>query len=202
LKIILFFLLVVNLVAQDDYSFRVAYGKASSSTLGDILIGTINSHESDMRVLALDGGFLLKESAYEWPMDVYFKAGLSYFDESKAPIDRDNIYEATAYIKAYWNFDFLKNRVRLGLGEGLSYTSNILYVEYKEATENQDHNSYLLNYLDISLDFDFGRLVRQEKLNATYLGLALKHRSGIFGLINNVKKGGSNYVSFYIEKSF
>lgn len=202
MKIILFFLLVVNLVAQDDYSLRLAYGKASSSTLGDIVLGDFTPHKSDMRVVALDGGYLLKERAYEWPMDVYLKGGLSYFDESKAPIDRENIYEATVYIKAYWNFDFLKNRLRIGVGEGLSYTSNILYVEYKEAVENQDHNSYLLNYLDLSLDFDFGRLVRQEQLNGTYLGLALKHRSGIFGLVNNVKKGGSNYILLYIEKSF
>jgi hypothetical protein len=36
----------------------------------------------------------------------------------------------------------------------------------------------------------------------TYVGYLLKHRSGIAGLINNVDHGGSNYNSFYIEKTF
>jgi hypothetical protein len=135
-------------------------------------------------------------------MDIYVKGGFSYFDESKAPINRDDVYEATLYVKAYWNFDFLENRVRLGFGEGASYTSNILYVEYKEATEKNDNNSYFLNYLDISLDFDFGKLVKYKPLHGTYIGWALKHRSGIYGLINNVEKGGSNYNTIYLEKTF
>jgi outer membrane protein len=59
-----------------------------------------------------------------------------------------------------------------------------------------------LNYIDLSLDLDLGRLVRYQPLYNTSLGWALKHRSGIFGLINNVKKGGSNYNTLYIETKF
>lgn len=202
MKIFLLFLFVANLIAQDDYSLRVAFGKASGSDLGDIISGDMSTHQYDMSVTALDGGYLLKERAFTLPIDIYAKGSLAYFDESKAPLPREDIYEATLYLKAYWNLDFLDNRVRVGFGEGISYTSSILYVEYQEASQKSDNNSYILNYIDISLDVDFGKIIRYKPLYGSYIGWALKHRSGIYGLINSVKKGGSNYNTIYIEKNF
>jgi len=200
-KILLLFLLALNLVAQDDFSFRAAYGKASSSALGDIISGDFSQHAKDLSVVALDGGYLLKEGAFEWPMDIYLKANISRYDESSA--NADDVYEFALYIKAYWNFDILDNRLRLGFGEGASYTSGILFVEEEEAATIVDgKTSYFLNYLDLSLDFDFGRLIGYKPLHNTYIGWALKHRSGIYGLINGVSKGGSNYNTIYIEKNF
>ena len=201
MKLLLLFFLSLNLIAQDEYSLRVAYGKASSSPLGDIISGDFSSHEKDLSVFALDGGYLLKAGAFEWPLDLYIKANFSRYDESA--VNLDALYEATLYIKAYWNFDFLDNRVRFGFGEGASYTSDILYVEQEEAATLVDgKTSYFLNYLDLSLDFDFGKLIGYKALDGTYVGWALKHRSGIYGLINGVSKGGSNYNTFYIEKNF
>jgi len=198
LKIIILFLLVANLIAQDDYSLRVAYGNASENDLGEIISGQLGSHPEDLTVLSIDGGYLLKEGAFEWPMDVYVKGGISYFDEG----DFDDVYELTLYIKAYWNFDFLENRIRVGLGDGISVTSDILRTEYLEAESKNDNNSEFLNYIDFSVDFDFGKLIRYKPLHNTYIGYALKHRSGIYGLINNVENGGSNYNTIYLEKNF
>ena len=96
----------------------------------------------------------------------------------------------------------MKNRVRFGFGEGLSYTTKTLRTEANDAQANNDNTSKFLNYLDISVDFDLGKLVRYKPLDETYVGFLIKHRSGIFGLINNVKHGGSNYNSLYIEKNF
>jgi outer membrane protein len=201
LKIALLFLLALNLIAQDDYSLRLAYGNATKSTLGDVLVGDIEPYPYDMSVIALDGGYLLKEKALQWPLDIYLKGGFSYFDDSDySDAASASIYEITLYVKAYWNFDFLSNRIRLGVGEGVSYTSDILTVEYLEdPTENK---SNILNYIDISADFDFGRLINYEPMYGTYIGWALKHRSGIFGLINGVTSGGSNYNTLYLEKTF
>ena len=198
MKIILLLLLTLNLIAQDEYSFRVAYGSASENDLGDIISGDMGSHPEDLTVVAFDGGYLLKESAFEWPMDIYIKAGLAQFDEGVY----DDIYEATLYIKAYWNFDFLENRIRVGFGNGISYTNDILLTEYLEAQSKNDNNSEFLNYIDLSVDFDFGRLIHYKPLHNTYIGYALKHRSGIYGLINDVTNGGSNYNTFYLEKNF
>ena len=201
MKIILLLLLTLNLIAADEYSFRVAYGKASNSSLGDIISGDFysNNHEKDLSVLGFDGGYLLKESLFDWPLDIYVKGGLSYFDEAGTDSD---MYEATLYIKAYYNLDFWDNRIRFGIGEGGSYTSGILFVEYEEALVKNDNNSYFLNYIDVSVDFDLGRLIGYKQMHNTYIGWALKHRSGIFGLINGVEAGGSNYNTVYLEKNF
>lgn len=200
MKYIFLFLLAFELFASQNYSLRAAYGVASSNSLGEIVMGDFSAHPKHLSVVAFDGGYLLKEGAFDFPIDIYFKGSLSRFDESAA--FRDDLYELALYIKAYYNFDFLDNRVRFGFGEGGSYTTDILFVELEEAIEKDGKTSHFLNYLDISLDFDLGKLVGYKPLEGAYMGWALKHRSGIFGLINNVKRGGSNYNTIYIEKNF
>ena len=197
----LLFLLLTTLFAQDNYSLRLAHGQASTKDLGEIITGDfLNTHPKGLYVTAVDGGYLLQKGAFNLPLDFYLKGGLSAFDDRNA---NDNmVYETTLYLKLYYNIDFWNNRVRFGFGEGASYTSGILYVEKEDAEKNQDNNSKILNYLDISLDVDLGRLFKSETLRETHFGWALKHRSGIYGLINNVRHGGSNYNTFYIEKNF
>ena len=182
----------------DKYSLRVAYGKSTSSDLGNVISGQIHSDIAKLYVYNIDGGYLLTPDIFDMPIDIYAKGGLSYYDEG----NYKDAYGADIYIKAYYNLDFLKNRVRFGFGEGVSYTSRTLTTEAKDAAVSQDNTSKFLNYLDISLDFDLGKLVRYKPLDETYVGILIKHRSGIFGLINNVKHGGSNYNSIYIEKNF
>jgi len=196
--ILLFFLLTFTLNAQDKYSTRIAYGTASQNNLGAIISGQLGSHPKDLSMVAVEGGYLLKQNLFDWPIDIYAKAGLSYFNEDV----HDNVLETLIYIKAYYNFDFLDNRVRFGFGEGGSYVSSVLEAEHDEALLENGTTSNYLNYLDISLDFDIGKLIRYKPLDNTYFGILLKHRSGIFGLINNVDGGGSNYNSIYLEKNF
>ncbi len=199
MKIFILFFLFFSLHADNEYSLRIAQGKVSDSDLGEILGGYWKTHKYDLQVLALDGGYLLSKDAYELPIDIYARTGLAYFDEDAT---QNDIYELTLYIKAYYNFDILNNRLRFGFGEGISYTSDILLCEYLEATEKHDNNSRLLNYLDISFDLDFGRLITYEPLYNTYVAWTIKHRSGVFGLFNDVSHGGSNYNTFSIEKNF
>jgi len=201
LKYILFFLFALELVALENYSLRAAYGIASKKDLSEIAMGDFSAHPKHLTVLALDGGYLLERGAFDLPLDIYFKGSLSYFDESAA--QKDDIYEVTLYIKAYYNLDFKDNRVRFGLGEGASYTTSVLFEEIEESIESGDKKtSRFLNYLDISVDFDLGKLVHYKELEGAYVGWAIKHRSGIFGLINSVRRGGSNYNTIYIEKNF
>lgn len=195
--ILLFLYLVLS--ADDEYSLRIAQGKVSDSDLGEILGGYWRTHKYNLHVTALDGGYLLSKDAFELPMDIYARVGLAYFDEAST---QDDIYELALYIKAYYNFDFLDNRFRFGFGEGFSYTSDVLISEYLEATRKYDNYSKLLNYLDISFDLDLGRLISYKPLYNTYIAWTIKHRSGIFSLINNVSHGGSNYNTLSIEKNF
>jgi len=206
---ILFFSL--SLFAQNSYSFRVAYGKATASDFGEVISLQHEASPVDSKVLAIDGGYLLKEGVFDWPMDIYIKAGFSKFSEGSITQTNEygyfvyedkDVYEGVIHIKAYYNFDFWQNRIRLGFGEGISYTSSILNTEKYEADSENDNNSKFLNYIDFSVDFDFGRLIGYKPLSDTYIGWVIKHRSGIYGLVNNVRRGGSNYNTIYIEKKF
>ena len=212
MKYLVVLLLFLTLNA-DEYSFRVAYGKASTKDLGEILLLNSDRHPDNLSVLALDGGYLLKKSIYELPLDLYIKGGVSYFDEADKHIngfgplaviydgERSDVYEGTIYIKVYYNFDFLNNRVRIGVGEGLSYTSSVLWSEEKEATQEKEGYSKLLNYLDISIDLNIGKLIKYKPLDTAYIGWTIKHRSGIFGIFNG-DDGGSNYNTISLETNF
>ena len=200
LKFFVLFFLFFNLLAnaEENYSFRIAYGQASTNDFGNIISGNLGSHPQDLKVVALDGGYLLKKDFFDLPIDLYVKGGFSYFDEEK----NDDTYEALVYVKAIYNIDFLDNRVRFGLGEGVSYTTSILEAELYESDHDGGKTSHFLNYVDVSLDFDLGRLINYEAMRETYVGVLLKHRSGAFGLYNGVKDGGSNYNSVYLERNF
>ncbi len=181
------------------YSLRVASGIATDYDFGQVLTGKIGRFQPNSNVYAADFGYLLKASEDSLPFDFYIKSGLAYFEQKPS---LDPIYEMTLYIKAYYNIDFWDNRVRIGFGEGGSYTSGILEVERIDAESYNDNNSHFLNYLDVSFDFDFGKFIGVKSFEELYIGVLVKHRSGIFGLINNVRHGGSNHIGFHIEKNF
>ncbi len=197
--LLLFFFLFFNLFGADtkEYSFRVGYGVASNNDLGEILLLDFGSTKKDLSVVNIDGGYLLYKDTFDLPLDIYIKGGLSYFNEDQ----HDDVYEATLYIKFLYNLDFLDNRIRIGFGEGISYADEVLEVEFDEESAEGGDTSKFLNYLDISFDFDVGRLVGYRPLEDVYLGYLLKHRSGVFGLYNGVH-GGSNYNTIYIEANF
>ncbi|QOP42815.1 hypothetical protein FJR45_02150 [Sulfurimonas sediminis] len=199
MKLIFLLILGFNLAAaQNNYSLRVAVGKPTLHSLANILLGKFGAYRDDLKAYNLDGGYLLTKDLFTLPLDLYLKGGLTYY---KDPFYND-VFGADFYIKIYYNVDFWKNRIRIGFGEGVSYTNRILEIERIDAALQNDNNSRFLNYLDISLDFDLGKLMKYKELNEVYVGFLIKHRSGIVGTINNVSHGGSNFESIYIEKNF
>jgi len=215
LVILAVLLLATLLEASQKYSFRFAYGVESDSDLGQIIsLQKPTEHSYSFDVFSLDAGYLLAPSLFKLPLDIYIKGGTALFRSENLTqypeltgipdVNSKDIYEFTLYIKLYYNIDFADNRVRFGFGEGGSYATDYLAPEvieqYTKHPENPKYSKYL-NYLDISLDIDIGKLFGIDALQNTYLGYTLKHRSGIFGLINGVS-GGSNYNTISIEKNF
>ncbi len=185
------------LLAQDNYSFRLAGGMADSNDFGQILSSQISPHKTNTTLIGIDGGYLLKH--FETPFDIYIKGGLYRFLENAY---QDDFFETTLYLKLYYNLALCSQHIRFGIGEGISYAFAIPMVEQMEAEEEEDHNSNILNYLEVSVDFNIGKIFHIKALEFTYLGYTLKHRSGIYGLINNVEHGGSNYNMLHIETNF
>ncbi|WP_428737527.1 hypothetical protein [Sulfurimonas sp.] len=183
---------------ENQYSLRALYGWSTIKDLGGILLyGDLNPDHKEFKVYSIDAGKLLYSNVNDWPLDVYAKGGLSYYEEGSFK----DAYGADAYIKLVWNFDFLDNRVRFGFGEGISYTTRILKIEELDAEQKDSPTAKFLNYLDISLDFDVGKLIQSKALDELYFGFLIKHRSGVFGLYDGVH-GGSNYNTIYLEKNF
>lgn len=182
----------------DKYSVRVAWGDASEKDLGQILLySNYNSHPRNLTTVAVDAGYLLYSNISDLPLDLYIKGGFSYFNEDQFK----DTYEALAYFKLFYNIDFLDNRVRFGFGEGLSFVKDNLESEVIEAVAEGQRYTRLLNYLDITLDVDLGKLFHYKPMENLYFGYLLKHRSGVFGFFDGVH-GGSNYNALYLEKNF
>ena len=189
------------------YSIRICYGEADQNDLGAILTGDWNHYSGDTSAFNLDAGYRVGHNVGGLPFDFYMKGGLSYFNENDVVFQdkhHKDFLEVNLYIKVYLKLDFWKNRIRFGIGEGVSLAQEVPVVEIVDATNSDgtvDPTAKFLNYLDISADFDVGRLIRVNTLRDTYLGYTLKHRSGVFGLYNGVH-GGSNYNMVTLEKNF
>ena len=212
LRFILFLVLLNNVVQAEGhdpkkYSLRLGYGISEVTNLSDILQGNWQCYKEKTSLINLDAGYKFWPSVYNWPIDIYVKGALTYFNEEGVTHyisgeQSDDFLELTLYFKVYWNIDFLDNRLRVGFGEGLSFAKEVPIVEVYDAIHEDElgPTSKILNYLDISFDLDIGQLLSVETLQDTYLGYTIKHRSGIFGLFNGVK-GGSNY-NMMIERNF
>jgi len=194
---------------EKAYSLRIGYGISDLNNMGQVLLGDWHRYEGDTSVLNLDGGYRFSHNSFDWPLDWYVKGGLSYFNENgvinpHTHQKSKDFLELTLYVKAYYTLNFWENQVRLGFGEGLSLPEELPMVEIVDAINDDgtvNPTSKVLNYLDVSVDVDVGRLFKVKTLHGLHLGYTLKHRSGVFGLFNGVH-GGLNYNMITLEKNF
>ena len=214
MRIFLLLLLIYSLsygdqIDDNKYSIRLGYGIADLNDLQDILLGHETDVSIDTSLINLDVGYRMFHNVNKWPLDIYAKGSITYFNE-KGVINyitnekSKDFFEMTLYIKAYYNINFSDNRIRLGLGEGLSFAGEVPVSEVYDARHydgSEGDTSKILNYLDLSVDIDIGRLFSIEMLRDTYVGYTIKHRSGIYGFFHGVH-GGSNYKMITLEKNF
>ena len=106
-------------------------------------------------------------------------------------------------MKAFYTLD-LGWRFRIGVAEGLSYVSDVTYIEGSELAEKGYRPSKLLNYLDFSFDVNLGDVFNYAPMQNAWLGYSIHHRSGIFETSSAFGriKGGSNYNSVYLQWHF
>ena len=196
--------LTVSLAPDSKWSFRVAGGlNAEASLLGIIPGGDFTVSPERTGVVSLEVGKLLDERFQGWPVDVYVKgAYMRYLENGIQP----NGNGVALYIKGfYYGFPWSQYvNTRFGFGQGLSWVDQIPALEQRDLEKKNPNTSRLLCYLDVSIDFSIGDLIRYKPLKDTYLGFAVIHRSGIFGTadIFGGVDGGSNYNSVYIETVF
>lgn len=200
MKFLLLLLLSLHLIADSNYSLRLAAGSSSASDFDQLYtFQGFNKSPYNTSVYGVEGGYRILKDMNNWPFDLYVKGGFNYMNENGYQSD---FLEATLYLKVYYKLEALENELRIGLAEGFSMASKVPYTEKMEAEIENDSTSNLLNYMELTFDFDMGKLISVNALKETYFGYMIKHRSGMYGLYGGVEDGGSNYNCLYVEKSF
>lgn len=191
-------------VVGNKYIIRPLYGIATRSDIGELLtFQSFKKSTNGDKIVGLQVERYVYKRPYNFPINITLQNSFithfnSYSGDKTDYYTNDNTYEVNFGIKIYWlEFPWDKYvRTRLGVSEGMSYTSNITNLE----RENQfgKKNSNYLNYIDITLSFNAKDITKKEELENTYIGIGISHRSGIFGTINGVD-GGSNNLTFFFE---
>lgn len=229
--VIFTFLLCFSLVAQVEDNFqsqetneeakeikyigRIFYGKSYASSLNQILIeANINSNDQDDNMFGISVEKYLLKNAFDLDINFTLQSGFFYHRQrivnENAPYQEPHLlngkdaFQFNIGLKAYWTrFPWNhKVRTRFAFMEGVSYTTRYLDIESQNFNRKGKKNmSKFLNYLEFNLAFNMEDIFRSEKLENTYLGFGISHRSGIFGAINGVN-GGSNIIVLTLEKEF
>lgn len=179
---------------------RIAHGWATPSNLNAILKWQTATDPYNNQMTSAFYGTQLTDKLFTLPIDLYLTPGLVWHHDSQV---QDNLAEMVIALKAFYTFE-LGPRFRLGIAEGLSYVSNITYIEGTELEAKDYKPSKLLNYLDFSLDVNIGDLVNSHQMDNLWLGYSIHHRSGIFETSSAFGRigGGSNYQSIYVQWHF
>jgi len=185
---------------RNNAYLRLAHGYATPSNLGEILQGDKESDPYNHQMTSLFFGYPISDDLFGLPLDIYLVLGL--VDHHKSEV-QENLLEYDLGIKAYYTFKW-PVRWRIGMAEGLSYASQVTYIERTELEAKGYRPSKLLNYLDFSIDINIGDIFSATSLLNTYIGYGIHHRSGIFetGSQFGRIKGGSNYTMFYLQQHF
>ena len=179
---------------------RVAHGWASPSDMNEIFRFQSVRDPYNHQMTSVFYGHPLQKGWLLENLDVYLVGGLAYHPGSVA---QDTGFETQLGIKAFYNF-YWPVRWRFGVAEGMSYISNVTYVEGNEMDEKGYEDSKLMNALDLSLDINLGDITTIRELDSAWLGYGLHHRSSIFENASQFGriKGGSNYNTVYLQWHF
>jgi len=183
-----------------DAYLRLGHGWATPSSLQEIITFQSVPDEENNQLTSLFYGHPLADELFGVPFSIYLTPGLVRHHKSDV---QDPSFEYVLAMKLYYTFNW-PIAWRFGCGEGLSYASEITYIEAEDMKDKGYTPSNLMNYLDLSLDLNLGELLRAKSLEDLWLGYYIHHRSGMFetsSLFGNIK-GGSNYNCVYLQYHF
>lgn len=179
---------------------RVAHGWATPSNIGEIFSGNRVKDEFNNQLTSLFYGHPLTDELFGLPLDIYLTPGFVWHWSSDV---QGSTQEYVMAVKAYYTVEW-PVKWRFGAAEGLSYISNITYIEQSEMDRKGYEPSNLLNFLDFSFDVNLGDLFNHKPLDNVWFGYSLHHRSAIFESASQFGriKGGSNYNTVYLQFDF
>lgn len=178
---------------------RFAYGSATRSSFSETVSGKGTAEFHGQHMVSLFYGLPLSDTLFGAGIRSYFTPG---FVHHFASGPQASTQEYAAAFKFYYRPS--GRWLRSGFGCGLSYINHPTYVEhYINTKDGYDHTSRLMNFLDISFDFELKQLFG-KKGERFWFGYGLHHRSGVFRSAHQYGqiKGGSNYNTLYLQYHF
>lgn len=190
--------------AGDTYS-RLQYGKSSESDFETALFGDYEASKESNYMIGGSWGRELDRRPFGAPLIGTVNVGMQWFDERGL---QDNGYGVTVYYKLHylWRLPWTDTRVRLGLGEGLSYVTKIPLNEVRDFAMKRSQSEKLLNHLEWTVDLPLRQFkplagLFTGRIKEVSVGLVVWHRSSIYGLLAKTG-GGSNFMGFGIEAQY
>lgn len=194
LIITVLFLLIINIFdafAQEDIkknAITLYYGVGTNAHIEEIPTFSFEKRDAYFAGFTYNREFFRTKNYKEFSLE-YEIGGYKHFG------DFSSHQEATVAVMARFNKLFPENFFidSFAVGEGLSLASQDPNFEAYLNAQNESND--FLNYL--AFEFVF----KVPTLKNTRFIYRLHHRSGVFGLFNDIS-GGSNYLSFGIRHKF
>lgn len=209
--VVLTMALACGLIGEPGYadgknSLRLHYAKSSETDMVTAFAGDFSASRESNYNIGASWGRQLSETLFGLPISTTANLGTQYFDERG---HQDDAYGVTAYVKAHysWKLPLTDKRIRLGLGEGLSYVSRIPMSEQRDfARKGGAESEKLLNYLEWTIDLPLHQFASFQPLmggqiEEAYVGFIVWHRSSVFGLLSETG-GGVNFMGFAFEARY
>ncbi|MFC1747194.1 hypothetical protein ACFL2V_00150 [Pseudomonadota bacterium] len=166
-----------------DYFFTLYNGKYTDDRLGDVLLSKqVDQLDAYLAVVALSHVFPLENAKHQWEIEA--QLGKHYRGQHHSELNLLAIYR---WQKTPW--DHILN-TSFALGDGLSYASEIPPLELASTTNIGA--SRLLNYILVEMT------VAPPHVKNWSIVARVHHRSGVYGLFNDVE-GGSNVIAMGIK---
>jgi outer membrane protein len=182
-----------------DY-LRVAIAQATPSNLNEILSFHTRKDPYENKLVSFSYGRAISDTLFGAPIQMYLQP---IFSQHLSSDVQNSSQEFILSVKGYYEIKW-PIRWRIGAAEGLSYVNEVTHIEKKEMVEKKYRESKMMNYLDLSLDFNLGSIFRSRSLDKSWLGAMIHHRSSIFessSMFGRIK-GGSNYIGAYYLHDF
>lgn len=185
---------------------RFQWARGSEPDFQTAVFGDYKSSKEHNFLLGGSYGHLIAESLWGMPLQSTANLGFQYIDGRNL---QDDGYGVTAYVKLHylWRLPWTQTHVRLGLGEGLSYVTEIPLNEVRDfAKKNGAQSEKLMNHLEWTVDvplsqFDAMGSLFKGSIKEVNVGFVVWHRSSVYGLFAETR-GGSNFMGFGIEAQY
>jgi hypothetical protein len=186
-------------------SLRVSFAKSSETDLATVVVGDYDASPESNYVIDASWGRQYSDTLFGLPFPMTANIGVQYLAERGY---QDDGLGATVFIKAHYEMrvPYTQKRIRLGLGEGLSYVDRIPMSEQRDFAKKGVESNKLMNYMEWTIDvplrqFTQGVDTRSGGIEEISLGFIVWHRSSVFGLFAD-SGGGVNFMGFGLEMRY